>query len=115
MRKMLRPWIVMLVVVGLAGSPAFAGETSSPPLNPLNQVPTQIEEEHYSSESGELILVDALVLRPLGFAAFAVGLVGSLFTLPFAATSNSGDVVGKELIVEPFQYTFTRPLGDVDR
>ncbi|HOV86465.1 MAG TPA: hypothetical protein PLM79_08890 [Syntrophobacteraceae bacterium] len=73
----------------------------------------QIDERVKWDPPGELILADVLILRPLGIAALGIGLAGSLVTMPFAATSNSGDRVGKELIQKPFEYTFTRPVGDV--
>ncbi len=63
------------------------------------------------SPPGELIVVDTLVLRPLGVAACIIGLAGAVVALPFAAASNSADRVAQSLIVEPFQYTFQRPLG----
>ncbi len=66
------------------------------------------------SPPGEVILVDALVMRPIGIGACAVGLVGALLTLPFAAATHSMDRVQQSLIREPFEYTFKRPLGDMD-
>lgn len=62
---------------------------------------------------GELVLVDALILRPVGVAALAVGLAGSLAILPFTALTDSGPIVGRSLIKAPFDYTFNRHLGDI--
>jgi hypothetical protein len=43
-----------------------------------------------------------------------VGLVGALVALPFAALSGSTDRVKQRLIVEPFEYTFKRPVGNLN-
>lgn len=60
------------------------------------------------------MILDALVVRPFGLAACAVGLVGALIVSPFAATSESGPTAGQELLVKPFEFTFKRPLGQFD-
>ncbi len=55
---------------------------------------------------------DALVARPLGLCATVIG--GALFvvSLPFSLLGgNTGDAF-HYLLAEPFNFTFTRPLGD---
>lgn len=64
--------------------------------------------------SGDLIILDALVLRPLGLAAMGVGAIGAVAAAPWAASSNSQAVVRQELLQRPYAYTFCRPLGDVE-
>jgi hypothetical protein len=60
----------------------------------------------------EAIPADVLIVRPLTLVATAVGtavfVVGLLFSIP----SGSVDYTAQKLIVEPFKYTFTRPVGD---
>jgi hypothetical protein len=60
----------------------------------------------------EAIPVDVLVVRPLGLVATAVGtavfVVGLLFSIP----SGSVNYTAQKLIVEPFKFTFTRPVGE---
>jgi hypothetical protein len=63
---------------------------------------------------GERIIVDAIILRPLGLVASAFGMAASIPALPWAAASNSTDRVCRELIQRPLDYTFKRPIGDVD-
>jgi hypothetical protein len=63
---------------------------------------------------GEFILFDVLLLRPLGLASMAVGAVGATVAAPWAASSHSNDRVQRELIQKPYDYTFCRPLGDID-
>jgi hypothetical protein len=67
---------------------------------------------------GELLIADAVILRPLGVVASAIGVISaSVLTFPWAYSSDSysWDRVHKELICEPFWYTFERPMGDLDR
>jgi len=108
--------IASLMIAGIT-LPARAGEGPPPPFpiqsqdSAKNPQAAAVEKE---APPGELILADVLILRPLGIVACGVGLVGSIITLPFAATSQSGDRVGKALIEKPFNYTFQRPVGEVD-
>ncbi|MGA2403307.1 MAG: hypothetical protein ABSG91_16640 [Syntrophobacteraceae bacterium] len=63
---------------------------------------------------GEFIIFDAFVLRPLGLAAMAIGAGSSYVALPWAIPSHSEDRVQRELLQKPYDYTFCRPLGDID-
>ena len=58
------------------------------------------------------VLIDVLILRPVGLASCAVGLAATVFALPFAIPSGSVEKVTQALIREPFDYTFRRPLGE---
>lgn len=58
------------------------------------------------------MVVDAVVMRPLGLAAMLVGTVLTVVALPFTIPSGSVESSARELIVKPAAYTFTRPLGD---
>lgn len=60
------------------------------------------------------LLVDALVLRPLGLVATGVGAGVFILTLPFTLPSGSVGDAACSLVADPFAYTFTRPLGDVE-
>jgi hypothetical protein len=73
-----------------------------------------VDSSPCNTPPGEWIIVDALVLRPAGIAAIGVGLVGAVIALPFAALSGSADRVTQRLIMEPFYYTFKRPIGDLN-
>lgn len=64
--------------------------------------------------SGEMMLYDLILVRPVSLAACGIGLVGSLLAMPFAAMSNQDREVSRRLIAEPFAYTFTRPVGHFD-
>lgn len=60
------------------------------------------------------MVADFAVVRPLSLAATVLGIGAFVVSLPFSAAS--GDVSGpaRRLVVEPAEYTFTRPLGDLE-
>jgi hypothetical protein len=55
--------------------------------------------------------LDALVLRPMGFFSTILGGAVYLISLPFSASTHSDNEAAQEMVVEPFHYTFKRPLG----
>src|SRR5512143_3190723 len=67
-----------------------------------------------SGPSGDLLIADTVFLRPAGILAMGVGAAMSIVSFPFAAMTNSVDRIGQRYFVEPYEYTFVRPLGDVD-
>jgi hypothetical protein len=60
------------------------------------------------------MMLDLLVLRPLGLLATGVGSVALVVSLPFTLPSGSVGETACELVREPFSYTFTRRLGDLE-
>lgn len=68
-----------------------------------------------SGDQGTDMVVDAIVVRPLGLAATAVGAVLTIVAMPFTIPSGSVKASARELIVKPAEYTFKRPLGDFSR
>ena len=62
---------------------------------------------------GELMIADVLILRPVGVVSMAVGFVGGLLALPFAALAGDTTPVVNRMFVEPYEWTFKRPVGDV--
>lgn len=57
---------------------------------------------------------DAVVGRPVGFAATILGSAIFVATLPFAATSGSIKSSAEALVLKPARDTFARPIGDLD-
>jgi len=57
---------------------------------------------------------DAVLARPLGFAATVIGSAIFVVSLPVAATSGSIDSAARSLVGRPAEFTFTRPLGNFD-
>ena len=62
--------------------------------------------------SGENIVADLAVMRPVGLVATVAGTAIFLVSLPFALITNDVPKTAKELVVDPLNYTFDRPLGD---
>jgi hypothetical protein len=55
---------------------------------------------------------DVVLLRPLGFAATAGGLVCFAVASPFSAIAQEIGTSWDIFVLGPADYTFTRPLGD---
>jgi hypothetical protein len=61
--------------------------------------------------SGEAMVADLLLVRPVGFVALVFGAAVSIVATPFAlATGTTPEVYGR-LLGEPYNFTFCRPLG----
>ncbi len=58
------------------------------------------------------MMMDAIFVRPVGLAAIVFGTAVFIVSLPFALASGSVEPVGRALVVKPFKFTFTRPIGD---
>lgn len=70
------------------------------------------DEGPVSGDKATDMVVDVVVVRPLGLVATAIGTVLTVVALPFTIPSGSVEKSAQELIVRPAEYTFTRPLGD---
>ncbi len=86
----------------LAPTPAF-GQSEHPEAARQN--------DRCDSPPGEGIIWDVAITRPLGLLALTAGLGAALVSMPIALISHSEDRVAQSLIVEPYEYTFKRPLG----
>jgi hypothetical protein len=64
------------------------------------------------ASSAAAMVVDVFIARPGGFVGTILGSAVFILALPFAALSGSIEPVARTLVVEPFQFTFTRPVGD---
>ena len=60
---------------------------------------------------GAFAMVIDVPIRVLGLGLIVVGTAFFVVALPFALTSGSTGDTWDALVVEPFQFTFTRPLG----
>ncbi len=73
----------------------------------VGQVTAVIPEE--KPEAFAMVL--DIPVRVLGIGILTVGTAFFIVALPFALTSGSTGDAWDALIVDPFKYTFTRPLG----
>jgi hypothetical protein len=67
-----------------------------------------------TGDRGTDMMLDLLILRPLGLLTAGLGSAAFVVSLPFTLPSGSAGAAACELVKEPFAYTFTRPLGDLD-
>jgi uncharacterized membrane protein YdjX (TVP38/TMEM64 family) len=62
----------------------------------------------------EEVIGDVAVLRPLGFCSLVFGTVVFIIALPAAVITKSTEQTAEVLVKEPFEYTFKRPLGEME-
>jgi hypothetical protein len=62
-----------------------------------------------------LTVGDVILARPFGLAGLVIGSAAFIVSLPFAAASGSVKQTADTLVTGPFNFTFTRPLGDFQR
>jgi hypothetical protein len=104
-------WLTVVLtaalIVGSFGSSAFAYRSAASDCN---------NRDYYSDcepePTGGMMMWDALVMRPIGFAGTAIGSVVWLVSYPFAALGGNADQSAQRLVADPFEWTFQRPLGD---
>ena len=73
-----------------------------------------VRADQYATDvqpTGEAMAGDLIFVRPLGFVSLVLGTAGFIIALPFTIPSGSVGSSAKVFIMEPAQYTFTRPLG----
>ena len=68
----------------------------------------------YGDRGTEAMLADLVLLRPLGFAAFILGTGFYLVSWPFSAPAGNSEEVMKKFMADPANFTFNRPLGDLN-
>ena len=60
------------------------------------------------------IIADCLVARPLGLVATVVGTTVFVLMWPFAAMAGDVSTPGHLLVEEPADFTFQRPVGELE-
>lgn len=84
-------------------------------ISPLSVViAAEGSDSHYNKTSGEVMAVDFVFCRPLGFVAMLGGTVFFVVSSPFSALGGNIGEAWDSLVVVPAAYTFTRPLGQFD-
>ena len=62
--------------------------------------------------SGEAMVIDAVLIRPLGLVTTVAGSAIYTISLPFSLLGGNEHVAREKLVLEPARYTFNRPLGE---
>ena len=85
--------------------PGYGPYPPPPPVYPVHVSQVEVPPSFPS------ILCDIIFLRPGGIAVLGLGLAATVVAMPFALPTGSMGQVSQNLIVEPFNFTFVRPLG----
>jgi hypothetical protein len=102
-RKSVSRIAIALLLVLTVAAPVFAQDRQYSPIS-----------KRCSGPTGEAILFDLALLRPAGLVAMGVGAVLGVFTYPMAQITRSEDRYDQKLFMEPYEYTFVRPMGEMD-
>ena len=78
----------------------------------LSSSPALADEDLETSSIG--IVIDVVLVRPIGIASIAIGAGGFVISLPFSLPTKSADVAAKKLVGDPFKFTFMRPVGELE-
>jgi hypothetical protein len=101
MARILIRSLAILTVVALAVT------FMAPPVRAERDLP--IDEA-----SGEAMMFDAALMRPMGVVATVGGAVVFVLSLPFSALGGNVGEAADQLVVAPAKFTFVRPLGHMD-
>ncbi|CAN2041495.1 Secreted protein [Candidatus Magnetomoraceae bacterium gMMP-15] len=73
------------------------------------------EEDNLDEKpDAEEMLVDIVLVRPLGLAATIVGSAFFVVSLPFSLIGGNTADVAEKLVAEPAVFTFARPMGNLE-
>ena len=93
--------IAGLLVMALCLSPVTAFAVDDAEIYVFKRAPT-----------GDKMAGDIAVIRPISIGCLIVSTGAYLVALPFAAMGGNAKETTQKMVVEPFNYTFRRPLGD---
>jgi hypothetical protein len=100
MRKLITYMVVMMISLTLSLAPAAMAQEDTG---------VYIYE---SGPSGEAMIGDALIVRPVSLVCLGVTSLVFLVGWPFAAAGGNQADAKQKLLKDPVEYTFKRPLGD---
>ena len=78
---------------------------------------TDAHHSHHHPEilsTGEKMVFDAVVLRPVGLVTTVAGSAIYTISLPFSLLGGNEKEARENLVNNPARYTFKRPLGDLE-
>jgi len=95
-----KKWIIFIVLGGwlfTTSFPAFATENGG---------------RDHSCVNATNMVIDALLIRPLGIVATIFGSLVFVISLPFSSLGGNVEEAKQILVEEPRSYTFKRPIGE---
>ena len=99
MKGLMKGFMLILVASVIVGS-LYSGVWAADERNPDDPI------------TAEWNMLDILFARPLGIAAGIIGTGVFVVSLPFTIPTGSVNKAAEMLIVEPFQFSFTRKYND---
>jgi hypothetical protein len=96
----------------IATTPASRAGGQEPPPPDAEANVGELEPPSRFEEIG-LQAVDAVIVRPLGAVAVAVGAAFFAISVPLVAASGGIRESFEFFVMGPVEYTFVRPLGDL--
>ncbi len=101
MPKRTRKFIIGLLVMALCLSPVSALAVDDTEIYVFKREP-----------QGNTMAGDFVIIRPIAIGCLILSTAAYVVALPFASLGgNAGDDTQK-MVVDPFNFTFRRPLGD---
>ena len=101
MRKLITYMVVMMISLSFSLTPVAAMAQEEIAVNVYD-----------SGASGEAMIGDALIVRPVSLVCLGVTSLVFLVGWPFAAAGGNQADAKQKLLKDPVDYTFKRPLGD---
>jgi len=96
-----KKWITFIALAGwlfTTSLPAFATENA---------------KRDHPCVSARSIVLDVIIVRPLGIAATIFGSIVFVVSLPFSHLGGNVEEAKQILVAEPSSFTFKRPLGEL--
>ena len=93
-KRLISVWIGMIFLASLSVMPLSAAEPREP--------------------SPDEVAVDLLFIRPVAFSSIIVGAGIFVVSLPFTLPTGNLNLAGRKLVIEPWKYTFSKPLGQLE-
>ena len=109
MRRTLVCLIALLFL--LCVMPPLYGASDSETTELMESEGTPYQSTPSPPPTGEAMVMDLLVVRPVSFIGLVIGTGLSLVATPFALASGKTGQVYQRLVVQPYDFTVCRPLG----
>ena len=108
-RRKILAWTLMLTMAAAAAGPGGFVRTAAAERAEPGAIQVAAGAEREPGPVG--MVIDGLVVRPLGLVATIVGSVIFVITLPFSAMGDNVAQAKEKLVDAPAAFTFTRCLG----
>lgn len=101
--------IAVTLVVSLLVSASLAHAAASGTMRSTSDLEARMQQPR-----AETMILDFVLLRPLGLIGTALGTAAFIVSLPFSLPTKSADQAAYKLVVDPAKFTFARPLGEIE-